>query len=164
MKAFCISLLLCASALPCAAQNTGPQPKIDNAEDMKFAPFPNVPTCFAGAVEHGDPTTGPSTFFVKGTKGCEVPMHFHSVTEQVLMVNGTARMQMKGDQPRILKGGAFAITPSRHPHRLTCTSACEFYVVSEGPFDIHYIDDGGTDISFEQAVKPAQKPASTNPY
>ena len=161
MKAFRISLLLWASALLCAAQSTRPQPKIETAGDMKFVPFPNVPACFTGAVEDGDPSTGPSTFFVKGTKGCDVPMHFHSVTEQVIMVNGTARMQMKGDQPRILKAGAFAITPSRHPHHFTCTSACQFYVVSGGPFDIHYIDDSGTEISFEQAVKSSGKAVST---
>jgi len=164
MQTFRISLLFCASALLCAAQSTSPQAKIENAGEMKFAPFPNLPTCFTGAVEHGDPTTGPVTFFVKGTKGCDVPMHFHSVTEQLMMVNGAARMQVKGYQPRILKAGAFAITPSRHPHHLTCTSACEFYVVSDGPFDIHYIDHGGTEISFEQAVKPAGKAPSTNNY
>jgi hypothetical protein len=73
-------------------------------------------------------------------------------------------MQVKGDQPRLLKAGAFAFTPSRHPPHLTCTSACEFYVVSDGPFDIHYIDDGGAEISFEQAVKSAGKAASTSNY
>jgi quercetin dioxygenase-like cupin family protein len=163
MKTFRISLLFCASALICAAQSTSLQPKIENAKDMKFATIPNVPTCFTGAVEHGDPSSGPSTFFIKGTKGCDVPMHFHSSTEQLIMVNGTARAQMKGDRPRILRAGGFAIAPSRHPHHVTCTSACKFYVVSDGPFDVHYIDDGGTEISFEQAVSavPAVIPAVT---
>jgi|SRR5271165_3404493 len=164
MKTFRITLLFCASTLVCAAQSTGPQPKIENTGDMKFAPFPNVPTCFTGAVEYGDPSTGPSTLFVKGTRGCDVPMHFHSVAEQVMVVIGTARIQVKGEQPRILKAGAFAITPSRHPHHFTCTSACEFYVVSDGPFDIHYIDDGGAEISFEQAVKSPGKAVSTHEH
>jgi len=164
MKTLGLSFLFCAGALVCAAQSTSPQPKIENAADMKFAPFPNVPTCFAGAVEHGDPGTGPSTFFIKGTKGCEVPMHFHSATEQVIMVNGTARIQMKGDQLRTLKAGAFASAPARHPHNFTCASACEFYVVSDGPFDIHYINDAGTEITFEQAVKPAGKHVGTSQY
>ena len=164
MKTFRICLLFCASALICAAQSTSLQPKIENAGDMKFKTVPNVPTCFTGAVENGDPSKGPATFLVKGTKGCDVPMHFHSVTEQVMMVNGTARMEMRGDQPRIVKAGAFAITPPRHPHHFTCTSACEFYVVSDGPFDIHYINDSGTEISFEEAVKSAGKAPSTNNY
>ena len=164
MKTVRISLLFCTSALVCAAQSTSPQPKIENVNDMKFVAFPNVPTCFTGAVVQGDPSSGPSTFLVKGTKGCSIPMHFHTPVEQVVMVSGTARMQMKGDQPQVLKTGAFAISPSRHPHQVICTSACEFYVVSDGPFDIHYINDGGTEISFEQAVKPAGKAASTSNY
>jgi quercetin dioxygenase-like cupin family protein len=157
VKAIYISLVLCASALPCAAQNSNPQPKIENVADMKFATFPNVPTCLTGAVEHGDPSSGPSTFLVKGTKGCEVPMHYHTPTEQVLMVSGTARIEMKGDQPRIVKAGAFATAPPRHPHHFTCTSACQFYLISDGVFDVHYVDDNGNEIPFDRAVKPAAK-------
>ena len=158
MKTFRVCLLLCVSALPCAAQSNS-QPKIENVSDMKFAAFPNVPTCFTGAVENGDPSSGPATFLVKGTKGCDVPMHFHTPTEQVVMVSGTARLEMKGEQPRAVKAGAFAITPPRHAHHFTCTSACEFYVVSDGAFDIHYVDDSGKEIPFEQAVKSLGKTA-----
>jgi len=164
MKTLGISILFFAAALVCAAQSTTPQPKIENSADMKFANIPNAPTCFTGAVENGDPASGPSTILLKGAKGCDVPMHFHSVTEQVLMVSGTARLQMKGDQLRILKAGGFAIAPARHPHQFTCASACELYVVSDGPFDIHYIDDAGKEIPFEQAVKPAGKPVKTSQY
>jgi len=153
MKGFRVSLWLCVSALSCAAQSNNPQPKVENASDMKFVAFPNVPTCFTGAVEHGDPSSGPSTFLVKGAKGCEVPMHFHTPTEQVVMVSGMGRMEMKGDQPRIMKAGAFAIAPPRHAHQFTCISACQFYVISDGAFDIHYVDNTGNEIPFEQAVK-----------
>ena len=164
MKPFRISLLFVASAIVCAAQSTTPQPKIENVSDMKFANLPDVPTCLTGAVEHGDPSNGPATFLVRGTKGCDVPMHFHTPVEQVVMVSGTARLEMKGDQPRILKAGAFAIAPSRHPHHFTCTSACEFYVVSDGPFDVHYIDDSGKEIPFELAVKSLANGASGHKY
>jgi quercetin dioxygenase-like cupin family protein len=164
MKVFCVSVILCVSVLPSAAQSSNSQAKIENVSDMKFVAFPNVPTCFTGAVEHGDPSSGPSTFLVKGTKGCEVPMHFHTPTEQVVMVSGTARMEMKGDQPRIMKPGAFATAPSRHAHRLTCTSACQFYVFSDGVFDIHYIDGSGNEIPFEQAVKSLGKVTDGHGY
>jgi len=161
MTSFRLAFLLCVSAMVCAAQSTSSQPKIENVGDMKFATFPNVPTCFTGAVEHGDPGSGPSTLLLKGTKGCDVPMHFHTPTEQVVMVSGTARLQMKGDQPRIMKAGAFATAPPRHAHHFTCTSACQLYVISDGVFDIHYIDDSGKEIPFAQAVKPVgNAPAS----
>jgi hypothetical protein len=157
MKTFYVSLLLCASAWLCAAQNGNPQSKIENIADMKFVTFPYVPTCFTGAAEHGDPSSGPFTLLVKGTKRCEVPMHYHTSTEQVVMVSGTARIEMNGDKPRIMIAGAFAIAPARHPHNFTCKTACKFYVISDGIFDIHYIDDSGNEIPFEKAVKPAAK-------
>jgi quercetin dioxygenase-like cupin family protein len=164
MKTFPVCLFLCVSALPCAAQSSNPQPKIENVSDMKFVNVPNVPTCFRAAVEHGDPSSGPSTLLVKGTKGCEVPMHYHTPTEQVVMVSGTARIEMKGDRPRIMKAGGFATAPPRHAHHFTCTSACQFYVISDGVFDIHYVDDSGNEIPFEQAVKSLGKTASGPAY
>jgi Cupin domain len=89
-------------------------------------------------------------------------LHFHTPTEQVVMVSGTARIEMKGDPPRIIKVGAFAFTPSRHPHHFTCMSACQFYVISDGAFDIHYIDDGGKEIPLEQAVKSLANDGSSH--
>jgi len=164
MKPFLVSVIIFTIALVCVAQSTGPQPKVENVNEMKFANFPNVPPCFTGAVESGDPSSGPSTFMIKGPKGCSVPMHFHSVTEQVVMVGGTARLQMKGGQPSVMKAGAFALAPARHPHQFECTSNCEFYVISDGAFDIHYIDDSGKEIPFDIAVKTLKKAARSGSY
>jgi quercetin dioxygenase-like cupin family protein len=164
MKTFRLSLLVCATALACTAQSTSPQAKVENVSEMKFVNFPNVPPCLLGAVESGNPSSGSSTFLARGTKGCGVPMHFHSVTEQVIMVSGAARLQMKGEQPHVMKAGAFAIAPARHPHQFECTSACEFYVISDGVFDIHYIDDTGNEIPFELAVKTLRKPNNSGQY
>src|SRR5215469_7230022 len=164
MKAFYVSVLLCLNAFPCAAQSSNPQPKVENVTDMKFVTLPNVPMCFTSAVVYGDPSSGPSTFVIKGTKGCDVPMHYHTPSEQVVMVSGTAQIEMKGEQVRTVKAGAFAMAPSRHPHHFTCTSACEFYVMSDGAFDIHYVDASGKEIPFEQAVRPPAKTAGGSTY
>jgi len=134
--------------------------KIENAKDMKFINIPNAPACLTAAVEQGDPTNGPSTLMLKGTAGCDAPMHFHSANEQLLMVSGKARVEMKGEQPRALEPAAFAMAPSKHPHHFTCISACQFYLVSDGTFDIHYIDPDGKEISLDRAVqsgKPGKK-------
>jgi quercetin dioxygenase-like cupin family protein len=162
MKAFYIALVLDVSAFLCAAQSSNQQPKIENISDMKFAAFRNVPTCFTVAVEHGDPSSGPSTVLLKGRKGCEVPMHYHTATEQVVMVSGTARMEMKGDQPRIITAGAFATIPTRHPYSFSCKTNCSFYVISDGVFDSHYVDDSGNEIPFEKAAKPAANNAGSH--
>jgi quercetin dioxygenase-like cupin family protein len=152
-------LIFLSGGLGCRAQTTEPQPKVENVAEMKFVNFPNVPTCFTGAVEQGDPINGPSTILVKGMKGCEVPMHFHSAQEQVVMIEGKAQMLMRGGTPQVMKEGAFASAPPRSPHDFTCLSTCQFYVISDGKFDIHYVDDSGKEIPFVLAVKSLQKPA-----
>ena len=38
-----------------------------------------------------------------------------------------------------------------------------FYLAGDAMFDIHYVDDSGKEISFEQATKPAGKPAAAKP-
>lgn len=161
MKALYVSLLLLTSAFLCAAQNSNLQPKIEDLGELKFATAPDVPACFTSALAYGDPNSGPSTFVVKGAKGCEIPMHYHTPTEQVVMVGGKGRMEMKGSPPRVIRAGAFAITPPRHPHRFACETACQFYIISDGVFDIHYVDEGGNEIPFEKAVKPVAKAAAS---
>jgi len=134
------------------------QVKVQNAAEMKFAAIPGAPACFTMSVERGDPGTGPVTMFIKGTRGCDAPMHFHNVTEQLMMVSGTGYLQMKGDdQVHTLRAGAFATAPPKHAHHFTCANACEFYVVGDGPFDIHYVDTAGNEISLEEAAKVSKR-------
>jgi hypothetical protein len=45
--------------------------------------------------------------------------------------------------------------PAKHVHRFHCTgtSGCEFYVYSDGVFDMHYVDDKGKEITTDEALK-----------
>jgi quercetin dioxygenase-like cupin family protein len=134
------------------------QTKVENAAEMKFAPVPGAPACFSMSVEQGDPGSGPGTMFVKATAGCDAPMHFHSVTEQLMMVGGTAYLQMRGeDEVHTLRAGAFAVAPPKHPHHFACATACQFYLVSDGAFDIHYVDASDKEISLDAAAKMSKK-------
>jgi hypothetical protein len=36
--------------------------------------------------------------------------------------------------------------PSRHHHQFPCATACIFYLISDGPLDIHYVDPDGKEI------------------
>jgi quercetin dioxygenase-like cupin family protein len=160
VKSFCFSLALCLIAVPCAAQSGNASPKVENVRAMKFVTLANIPSCFTASVEQGDPTTGPSTLMVKGSSGCAVPMHFHTPNEQVVIISGTARVEMKGDPSQVVSAGAFASAPAHHVHRFACVTTCRFYVISDGAFDIHYVDASGNEIPFEQAVKSTAKPAT----
>jgi hypothetical protein len=61
-------------------------------------------------------------------------------------------------KPVVLRPGGFALMPSRHVHRFTCTKSCTLYVYSDAPFDIHYVDGQGKEISPDVALKRTHLP------
>lgn len=132
------------------------------AEDMgvlrklsenKFAPTPGLPSCISTAVESGDPSKGPSVIVFKGAAGCVIPWHWHTPTEHVMIVSGSAKVEMKGGSSATLGPGGYAMMPSKHVHQFTCTSACLAFVNSDRAFDIHYVDANGKEISTDVALK-----------
>jgi hypothetical protein len=134
----------------------------------KFEAFPNMPDCFKGAVLHGDPATGPAIFIARSAAACRVPVHWHTPSENLMMVSGTARLAMKGQATETLRPNSYAFVPGHHQHQFTCPAACSFFVSSDGAFDIHYVDDTGKEITLEQALKakapaPAAPPKKTTP-
>jgi quercetin dioxygenase-like cupin family protein len=123
-----------------------------------FAAMPGLPSCATAAVESGDPAKGASVMLGKGSAGCVVPWHWHTPTEHVMIVSGSAKVEMKdGGKTEVLGPGGYAMMPSKHVHQFTCTSACSFFVSSDGAFDIHYVDAGGQEISPEKALEKKKK-------
>lgn len=133
---------------------------IAHAEDMgvlrklsenKFAPMAGLPSCITLAVESGDPSKGASVIVFKGTAGCSIPWHWHTPTEHVMIVSGSAKVEMKDGSSATLSAGGYAMMPSKHVHQFTCTSACSAFVNSDGAFDIHYVDANGKEIPTDAA-------------
>jgi quercetin dioxygenase-like cupin family protein len=137
-----------------AAQQGNDTPIAQNSEAKNFQTVPNVPECFTAAVQQGDPAGSSSVLLVKGKAKCKAPWHFHTPNEQVMMVSGVGRIEMKGQQAVTLHSGGFAYAPAKHVHQFTCASRpCSFFLRSDGPFDIHYVDQNGNEIPPEQALK-----------
>jgi quercetin dioxygenase-like cupin family protein len=134
------------------------QPVLKNMADLKFEPVPDAPKCFSMAAVEGDPAKGPSTFILRATPGCNAPMHYHTPTEKVVLVSGNAYLQMMGDaRVNALKPGAYAVAPSKHAHQLTCVTGCRLYLFSDGPFDVHWVNADGKEISLAEAEKASKK-------
>ena len=123
-----------------------------NLSENTFAPVPGLPSCITLAMESGDSAKGPSVMIFKGTAGCVVPRHWHTPTEHVLIVNGSAKVEMDGGKTAVLGPGGYAMMPSKHVHRFTCPSACLAFVTSDAAFDIHYVDENGKELSPEAAL------------
>lgn len=120
--------------------------------ENKFAPMAGMPSCVTLAVESGDPSKGPSVIVFKATSGCVIPWHWHTPNEHVMMVSGSAKVEMKGGKPATLGPGGYAMLPSKHVHQFTCVSSCTAFVQSDATFDIHYVDASGKEIPVDAAL------------
>ena len=123
-----------------------------NLSESKLAPMPGMPGCVIMAVESGDPSKGASIIVFKGTAGCTIPWHWHTPVEHVMIVSGSAKVEMKDGKTEVLKAGGYALMPAKHVHRFTCASVCSAFVYSDGAFDIHYVDPSGKEITPDAAL------------
>lgn len=139
------------------------QPMGHNVADMKLGAVPGLPTCATGSVASGDPTKGPSIIYSKLAAGCTIPWHWHTPNENLIIVTGTARMEMKDGKPLTLRAGAYALMPSHHVHQFSCPTGCTLYVYSDAAFDIHYMNAAGSEISPDDAMKPFKETAAKPP-
>ena len=96
------------------------------------------PACLKGALENGDPNTGPSTFLLEADPGCVVPAHYHTAEEQLIVVRGDVSTGMDGMSDQTLTAGGFAMMPGKAMHWFTCQSkgACLMFVTFDGKYDI----------------------------
>lgn len=126
---------------------------IRQVSENKFATSPGLPSCLATAVQSGDPEKGPSVILIKGKAGCVVPWHWHSANEHVMIASGSAKLEMKEKGgAAVLAPGSYARLVGKHVHQFRCQKACSAFVSSDAPFDIHYVDAGGSEIPPETAL------------
>jgi quercetin dioxygenase-like cupin family protein len=126
-----------------------------NVADVQFIAFEGMPTCTTGAVQKGDPGKESSIILARAEPGCVVPWHWHTPAEHLMIVTGDVELQMKDGAPFVLHAGGFAVMPAHHLHLFHCVSKkgpCLFYVYSDGPFDIHYVNAQGDEIPAAEAL------------
>ena len=93
------------------------------ASDIKWSEVPGM----AGvqmAVAQGDPSKGPSHFFIKFTPGFSVPLHHHSANHYVTVVSGTLVLNVDGADHKLPAGSYFSFTGAK-PHKTACEAGAE---------------------------------------
>ena len=123
----------------------------------KFVNFPGLPACMTGSVQNGNPSKGGSMILVKTTAGCNIPWHWHTPNEELMIVAGRGRGEMKDGSPAMLHAGDYLKLPAKSVHQFTCLAACTFFLASDGTFDLHYVDASGKEISPDEALKSKGK-------
>jgi len=133
-------------------------------DDAKFMPVPGVSACMTLASLRGDASKGPATFATRLEAGCVAPWHWHSATEESVLLKGQAVAQMKGAAAITLPTGSYAQFPSHHAHRYRCLpgSDCIIVTVADQAFDIHWVDAAGNEITFDKAVKLMKRDGKAN--
>ena len=143
-------------------QDTTTHSIVRNLAEIKFVPFPGLPTSAPGFVQSGDPTKGPSIIMGKIKAGCTIPWHWHTPNEHLMIVSGVASVQMKGENPMTLRAGGFAMMPSHHIHQFRCIEDCVLYIYSDTAFDLHYVNEQGTEIPPDEALKAVNETTVKN--
>lgn len=133
------------------------------AKTSKFVNLPGLPTCMTVAVQRGDPSKESAALLLKFTAGCVVPWHWHTAGEQLLLVSGTGKAEMKDGKPMGMHQGDYAYLPSKNIHQFTAVTAVMMLDIPDAAFDIHYVDKDGNEIPPEKALKPAVKKSTAKP-
>ncbi len=160
----CLLFVVLAAAfiVPLAAQGQDQMPYAAMASS-KFMTLPMLPACMTLSAQHGDPMKGAAILLIKFKSGCVVPWHWHTWNENLLMVSGKGKGEMKEGGAHPLSAGDYLFLPAKGVHQFTCASSCVLFDVIDGAFDIHYVDSEGKEIPVEQALKPMAKPAAKKP-
>lgn len=142
-----IALLLVLPAQPAHAQppQASSEPGTAWTSDRgEWMPLPDIfPKGGQMKVIHGDPAKGPSDLYFRFPAGYGVPWHFHTPVEKVFVDQGAMEFEMRGDKKVSLKEGGYVRFPKASPHKATCSGStdCLFLLSSDGPFDIHLVDE-----------------------
>lgn len=123
-------------------QSTQGKPLAMTADDasLKWGPCPEFfPAGCQIAVLHGDPDRENADVFFKVPANYDIPNHWHTSPERMVLVSGTMTVQYKGHEPVTLKPGSYAYGPPKMPHTGTCkdNGPCVLFIAFEGPVDAH---------------------------
>jgi hypothetical protein len=117
-----------------------------NAADVKWGdPPPTLPKGASFAVLMGDPgKEGPFVIRLKMPAGYKIPAHWHSIDENVTVIEGTLYLGM-GDkldetQGHALKAGGFHHIAAKTHHFAYSKKGATVQVHANGPFDITYVN------------------------
>ncbi len=157
-SALIFGLLLLSSALvaPLAAQNSDQMPYAA-LSSTKFMNLPMLPACMTISAQRGDPMKGAAVLLLKFTSGCVVTWHWHTANENLMMVSGKAKGEMKPGGAHMLTAGDYLFLAGKQVHQFTCISSCLAFDVIDGAFDIHYVNADGKEMTPEEALKPMAK-------
>lgn len=95
------------------------------------------------AALHGDPARPNADVFFRVPARYDLPAHWHTSPERMVLVSGELHVTYDGQEPAILKPGTYAYGPAKAVHRGRCVSEepCVLFIAFEGPVDATPVTD-----------------------
>ena len=122
-------------------------------QTLKFIEIPDMSACATAAILRGNPRFGPAWVLLKLASGCEVPWHWHTANESLVVISGRGSVAMKDGPTLRFVPGAYTSLPNHHPHKASCSRTCLLFNTADAAFDINYVDANGQKISADEALK-----------
>ncbi len=135
-------MLLLAS--PFAAAQEIPLSRTAGDAALKWGGCPDfMPKGCEIAVLHGDPAKSNADVFFKVPANAEVPRHWHTSPERMVLVAGELHVTYDGHATAVLKPGSYAYGPARMPHKAACGDAgpCVLFIAFGSPVDAVVSDE-----------------------
>jgi quercetin dioxygenase-like cupin family protein len=105
---------------------------------LEWGPCPPfIPTGCEIAVLHGDPAKENADIFFKVPADFDIPHHWHTSAERMVLVSGELKVTYDGQEPVTLKPGMYAYGPAKLPHEAYCAKGdpCVLFIAFESPID-----------------------------
>lgn len=106
--------------------------------ELQWGPCPEFfPAGCQIAVLHGDPAQPNADVFFRVPGRYDLPAHWHTSPERMVLVSGELQVTFDGQEPALLRPGMYAYGPAKAVHRGRCASAepCVLFIAFEGPVD-----------------------------
>jgi mannose-6-phosphate isomerase-like protein (cupin superfamily) len=112
-------------------------------KSLQWGPCPAfIPKGCEIAVLHGDPAKDNADIFFKVPGNFQIPHHWHTSAERMVLVSGRLEVTYDGQPPVTLKPGMYAYGPAKLPHKATCAKGdpCVLFIAFESAVDAHPVE------------------------
>lgn len=133
-----VPLLTLVAGLSAQAADDAPIARTATDPTLKWGACPDfMPGGCQIAVLHGDPAKNNADVFFKVPANADIPRHWHTSAERMVLVEGNLYVTYDGHDPVTLKPGTYAYGPARLPHKAKCgpAAACVLFIAYESPAD-----------------------------
>lgn len=106
------------------------------AADVKWSEVPGMTGVQIAPID-GDPSKGPSHFFLKFAGGFAAPLHHHTANHSGTVVAGTLALTVDGKEQKLPPGSFFAFTgKTKHMTRCEAGADCVLSMDARGKWDV----------------------------